>query len=91
MKVKVYCLEYLNKNLAIDLFEVNKEGEETPVATLTKDFVKLPKPYAVLDINKYPWAERFIVENNFGKPTGQEVKSGFTKYPIDKFNIGGML
>ena len=80
-----------NGRLAIELVE--KDG--FPFATLTVNIVPsvldemddIPNDVAFVDINNCPWAEKFIRDNNLGRPTGVYGHSGFCVYPLYKFDL----
>lgn len=91
MKIKGYYIvgiekkEYThNGNMAIELM-----GEQGPFAIITTNTdKKLKKGEALIDTNNCPWAEEWLVENEFGEPTGEVVYSGFCVYPVYKINEG---
>lgn len=59
-----------------------------PYAMITKNLpYDLPTPkihgfYCFIDINNCPWAERVLLDNGIGFPTGEIRTSGFCQYPI---------
>lgn len=78
--VEVKYEKYLNNNnLAVSL-----ENDEL-IATLTVNFGKVSDGYAFVDTNNCPWAEKFIKDNNLGKPTGAVRQSGYCIYPLYEF------
>ena len=42
---------------------------------------------AYIDTNNCPWAENFLVDNDFGLPTGEYKVSGFCIYPLYQLDL----
>ena len=73
-----------NGNLAVVL----KDENDGPFATLTVNLSeKLAEDCAYVDTNNCPFAERFILGNKLGEPTGRFGFSGYCCYPLYKFNL----
>jgi len=86
--VEVVLESYANNhNVAIELVDT---GDFMSFATITTNIEKLPKGYACIDTNNYPWATDFLVENDLGYPTGTYMVSGFCTYPIYELNLDKM-
>ena len=69
-----------------------EEGYPEPYFTLSVNIDPLPANMIAVDTNNCLGAEKFLTENNLGKPTGNFIASGFCKYPIyiidlDKFPL----
>lgn len=86
-KVGLGVSEYLsNGSLAIEL--IDAKGRE-PFAILTVNIEEegANKETAYVDINGFPWAQKFIEDNELGEFTGKYGRSGFCVYPLYKFNL----
>lgn len=42
---------------------------------------------AYIDTNNCSWAEDFLVDNDFGLPTGEYKASGFCIYPLYQLDL----
>ena len=77
--------------LAIELMCIDEEyGFEEPLARLTvnlQDYKNLKDNQAFIDTNNCPWAEEFLKENKFAKPTGIMGHSGYCVYPLYEFDL----
>ena len=85
LRVKNYNIKemnirsYSNNNTALEL--VCEDG--TPLAIITVNLGDLlERNMAYIDTNNCPWAENFLVDNDFGLPTGEYKVSGFCIYPL---------
>ena len=73
-----------NRNLAVVLEDENGG----PFATLTVNLnEKLPEGCAYVDTNNCPFAEKLILGNKLGEPTGRVGLSGYCCYPEYKFDL----
>ena len=45
------------------------------------------KNMAYIDTNNCPWAEDFLIDNDFGIPTGEYKASGFCVYPLYQLDL----
>ena len=77
--------EYADGSLAVRMM-----CHEGPFANLSVYVEPLQGNHIAVDTNNMPEAEKFILDNNLGKPTGQFVASGYCVYPVyemfvDKF------
>lgn len=82
-KIEVSRYSYWN-NLALTLYD--EIGE--PYAIITKNLEEgLAENQAYLDTNNCSWVEKFIEENNLGKPLGKNFQSGFCTYPLYEINL----
>ena len=75
---------YSNNNTALEL--VCEDG--TPLAIITVNLGGLlEKNMAYIDTNNCSWAEDFLVDNDFGLPTGEYKDSGFCIYPLYQLDL----
>lgn len=83
-KVTVTATRYQNNNN----YAVVLEEDGLPFAVLTVNLTNshLEVPYAYVDVNNCPWAEKFIEDNNLGEDTGAVKQSGYCVYPLYRFN-----
>ena len=73
-----------NNNTALEL--VCEDG--VPLAIITKNLEDLlENNMAYIDTNNCPWAEDFLIDNDFGLPTGEYKASGFCNYPLYKLDL----
>lgn len=90
LKVKNYNIKeinirnYTNNNTALEL--VCDDG--TPLAIITVNLGDLlENDMAYIDTNNCSWVEDFLIDNDFGLPTGEYKASGFCIYPLYKLNL----
>jgi len=76
---------YCGDNLAISL--ITEDGEPFAILSVNLPEWTLPKDKAFVDTNNCPWAEKFIVDNKLGRPTGITGTSGYCVYPQYKFDV----
>ena len=75
---------YSNNNTALEL--VCEDG--IPLAVITVNLGDLlKKNMAYIDTNNCPWAEDFLIDNDFGIPTGEYKASGFCVYPLYQLDL----
>ena len=75
---------YSNNNTALEL--VCEDG--TPLAIITVNLGDLlEKNMAYIDTNNCPWAENFVIGNDFGLATGEYKVSGFCIYPLYQLDL----
>ena len=75
---------YSNNNTALEL--VCEDG--IPLAVITVNLGDLLKRnMAYIDTNNCSGAENFLVDNDFGLPTGEHKTSGFCIYPLYKLDL----
>lgn len=75
---------YSNNNTALEL--VCEDG--IPLAVITVNLGDLlKKNMAYIDTNNCSWAEDFLVDNDFGLPTGEYKASGFCIYPLYQLDL----
>ena len=78
-KFTLHCDRYAaNDNLAIHIFEPG----EGPYASLTTNIEELPSDQFALDVNNFPDAEFFCIQNGFAEPTKRLLTSGYCIYPV---------
>ena len=75
-----------NNTLAVQIMckEENEDWYE-PFCTLTvnlEDGIQIQDNRAYIDTNNCSWVEDFLVDNDFGIPTGEYKASGFCVYPL---------
>lgn len=76
-----------NGNLYIGMDDFN-EGYPCPFGDLTVNLsAKCKENCGFVDVNNNPGIEKFIRENNLGKPTGRMLPSGWVFYPEYEFNM----
>ena len=81
---KMNIRSYSNNNTALEL--VCEDG--IPLAVITVNLGDLLKRnMAYIDTNNCPWAENFLVDNDFGLPTGEYKVSGFCIYPLYQLDL----
>ena len=79
-----------NGNTAITLI-CEDEGIACPFAVITVNLgITLEKDYAFIDTNNCNWVEKWLQDNKFGEPTGQQMASGFCVYPLYKLNLNNI-
>ena len=90
LRVKNYNIQemnirsYSNNNTALEL--VWEDG--IPLAIITVNLGDLlEKNMAYIDTNNCSWAEDFLVDNDFGIPTGEYKASGFCVYPLYQLDL----
>ena len=75
---------YSNNNTALELVCV----DGIPLAVITVNLGDLlKKNMAYIDTNNCPWAEDFLIDNDFGTPTGEYKASGFCVYPLYQLDL----
>ena len=75
---------YSNNNTALEL--VCEDG--IPLAVITVNLGDLlKKNMAYIDTNNCPWAEDFLIDNDFGIPTEEYKASGFCVYPLYQLDL----
>ena len=75
---------YSNNNTALEL--VCEDG--IPLAVITVNLGDLlERNMAYIDTNNCSWAEDFLIDNNFGIPTGEYKSSGFCVYPLYQLDL----
>ena len=78
-KFTLHCDRYAAfDNLAIHIFEPG----EGPYASLTTNIEELPSDQFALDVNNFPDAEFFCIQNGFAIPTKRLLTSGYCIYPV---------
>lgn len=60
-----------------------------PIAHITVclDDDGLEANQSYVDTNNCPWAPEWITENNLGKDTGKQRRSGYCTYPLYEFDM----
>ena len=88
VSIKPYRSYYTdNNNTAIILICDEGEYKGETYSTLSVNIRPLPENRIAVDTNNCPNAEKFIKENNLGKPVGITLKSGFCAYPIYEIDL----
>ena len=87
MKVMLSKKKYGNGNLAIcvDYFDEDLQNW-LPDGKLTVNLGPVEAGYAYVDTENRPWAESLIEKNGLGYDTGKIRISGFSCFPLYKFN-----
>ena len=76
-----------NKNLYIGM-DCYEDGYWEPFGDITVNLsMRCKENCGFVDVNNLPGIDRFIKENNLGRPTGIIVPSGWVMYPEYKFNM----
>ena len=75
---------YSNNNTAIEL--VCEDGKQLAIITVNLGDL-LERNMAYIDTNNCPWAENFLIDNDFGLPTGEYKVSGFCIYPLYQIDL----
>lgn len=105
MSKNVYKLRAWDEEFSLRLFKtiyalsgtlaiVAHTTDGDPFATLTVNLMSKEQSEnrAYVDSNNCPWAEKFIVENNLGKPVcGIYEVSGYCLYPLYEFDLAKFL
>ena len=79
--VRIIVDQYINGGLYIGLCTTDGELYDD----ITKYVVPVPHPFAYVQSGSE--AEKFIAEQNLGKPTNSVLRSGFNTYRMYKFNV----
>lgn len=79
---------YMNDNLAVLLFEPDREEFGALTVNLGDD---LPPDTGYLDTNNLPDAEGFVLRHGIATYTGEFRGSGFCTYPLYRFDMGRLV
>lgn len=69
------------------------EGGNTSLELFAVITINLPEsadlPFGTqfVDVNNYPWIDKWLIDNSIAEPAGKVAKSGFCIYPAFKFNF----
>lgn len=76
-----------NDSLAIELIDSEDNCPYARITVCIDNPFKLAHNESFVDTNNCPWAEKFIKDNELGKPAGKVWYSGFCTYPLYEFNL----
>lgn len=76
-----------NQSLTVQLVCARSPWPVFATATVNLDKTDVQdENHAFLDINNYPWVEKFLLDNGIAKSTGITGHSGYCHYPLYEFD-----